>query len=172
MAKPTTFAEFHEAMGSALTTWAAVEDAFCDLFTRLVICSVTGAGMGNWHNEGNWVVPSIFHSSTNLRSKIDLIDRIFRRLIQDDAMLVEWKNIKDKSGTLYGRRNVMAHGHVWGNVSAVCVAYSFHADSRRTKLSFQQVCAATSSFRQYEERITAMAIAANAVLAARGKNAL
>jgi len=168
MPKAITFAQFHEAIGSAVTTWAAVEDAFCDLFTRLVICSVTGSGILASKPVGLWVVPSIFHSSNNLRSKTELIDRIFRRLITDEALIAEWESIHDKSRRLYSRRNVMAHGHVWGNhEGASCVAYALHADSRRMNLSYQQVCAATPSFRKYRDRIEALAIEANKLLATR-----
>jgi hypothetical protein len=165
MPKPITFSQFYEANGTALAAWVAVEDAFCNLFTRLVICSVTGRGVLVSADDGLWVVPSIFHSSTNLRSRID---RIFRHLIKDEYLITEWEAITEKSRTLYGRRNVIAHGHVWGNSDgAHCVAYPLHAD-RRKRMSYQQTCGASLSFRKYQERIERLAIASHDILAARG----
>ena len=168
MPKPITYPQFHEAMGSALTAWTAVEDAFCDLFTRLIVCAVTGKGIDPMRNyDGYKIVAGVFHSTSNLKAKIEMIDRIFQKLVTDADLLTEWDRIKDKQRTLYGRRNVMAHGHVWGNAHADFVAYPFHAESRRTRLTYMQVCGQTPAFKQYEARITALAIAANALLAAR-----
>lgn len=62
----------------------------------------------------------------------------------------------------------MAHGHVWGNeTTADFMAYSFHSDSRRVRLTYMQVCGQTAAFKNYQVRITELAIATNRLLAAR-----
>ncbi|WP_309602914.1 DUF4395 family protein [Sphingomonas sp.] len=97
--RPITFNEFHEASGAALAQWATVEDAFCDLFTRLVWCAVSGSGMreqDHCSTDGFWVLGSVFYSSTNFRARIDLLDRNFRFLVKDAALLSEWNAVKNK----------------------------------------------------------------------------
>lgn len=176
MPKSITFAQFHEAAGSAVSAWGGVEDALCDLFTRLVVCSVTGRGIVNYlgNADGMWVVGGIFYGTTNLKARVEMIDRIIQRLVHDGDLKAEWIKIKDHSRTLYGRRNILAHGQVWGNDTkgASVVAYSIFDESRRVHMSYQQACAATPSFAQYRERITNLAIAINAHLAERGVHQL
>jgi hypothetical protein len=166
--QPITFEQFHEAAGRAMAAWAKAEEALRDLFTRLVTCGVTGGGVLESHPDGSWILGSIFYASTNLRARIDLLDRIFRRLIAETELLTEWNSLKNKTPLLYARRNVLAHGHVWGNNSgASFMGYSIFDDSKRKTMTHAQVCAASESFERYADRISALAIAANHHLAAR-----
>lgn len=172
MPKPITYAQFHEAAGSAVAAWAAVEDAFCDLFTRLVICSVTGGGMVKAtfdHFNGYRVVSGIFYASTNWRARIDLTTRIFNYLIQDESLKAEMASVVDKARDLHARRNVLAHGHVWGGSQkgAQFIAYSMFDETKRRQMSYQQVCAATPSFKRFRDRVEQLSINANKYLAAR-----
>lgn len=167
-----TFEQFHEAVGSGLSKWALVEDAFRNLFSRLVICAVTGGGMLKANPDGHWVLGNVFHSSTNFRARIELIDQIFRFLIQDAALLAEWNAVKNKATRLYPRRNILAHGMVWGNASegALCIGYSIFDEGKRDVImKYQQVCATAPSFQRYAERVDALAIAANNHLASRSQ---
>ena len=167
MSQDTTFEAFHEAAGSALAAWGSVEEALCDLFSRLVICSVTGKGVLTAHPDAHWVMGSVFYSSTNLGTRLNLLDRLIKRLVNDDALLVESNVVLNKARRLYQRRNVLAHGQVWGNVTASLMTYSIFDDSKRKSLNYEQVCAATPSFKRYADRVTSLAIAVNQHLAAR-----
>lgn len=167
-----TFDEFHLAAGKALAEWAAIEDAFRDLFSRLVICSVTRCGALEAKPDGFWVLGSVFYSSTNFRARLDLLDRIIRRLVLDKNILGEWNAVKNKATRLYARRNILAHGHVYGNLEggASCMAYSIFDDSKRQDMNYVQICAATPSFARYKERVNDLAIAANKHLASRKRD--
>lgn len=176
MAKePITYAQFYEAVGAAVTTWGRVEDKFCDLFVRLTVCALTGGGfaMGEEkrtpEGEGIFLLGNTFYAGTNFRGRLELINHMFRRLIRDETLLAEWNAIKNKAGRLYPRRNVLAHGQVWGNESGGphSMRYSIFEGIKRDEMDFRRICAATPSFDRYADRIEKLAIDANAFLARR-----
>src|SRR5438094_807090 len=144
---PITFPQFYEAAGSALTSWGIVEDQFCGLFSRLVLCAISGKGIGNPTGEGWFILGAVFYAGTNFRGKIELIDHIFRRLIFDEPLLAEWNAIKNKATRLYARRNVLAHGTVWGSEDApIYMRYSIFDATKRNEMDYRRTCAATASF--------------------------
>ncbi|RWL80296.1 MAG: hypothetical protein EOR67_21025 [Mesorhizobium sp.] len=171
MSKPNTPSEFYEAIGLAVTQWSRVEDAFCDLFCRLVLCAITGGGIGKPEGEGFFILGNVFYSTTNFRSRLDLLDHMMSRLVfNNDALHAEWSAIKNKGTRLYSRRNVLAHGTVWGNEDkggALFVRYSIFDAKARQEMDYQRVWAATPSFARYAERITQLAIDVNRHLAGR-----
>ena len=170
-----TYAQFYEAVGSALATWGRVEDKFCDLFTRLTICSLTGKGLGMGKEkvmpagEGFFIVGQIFYGGTNFRGRTELIGHIFRRIVFDPALLAEWNAVKNKATRLYARRNVLAHGQVWGReeVDPSYLRYSIWEQMKRGEMDYARICAATPSFARYADRIEQLAIDANAYLSRR-----
>ena len=176
--EPITYAQFYEAVGAAVATWGRVEDKFCDLFTRLTVCALTGAGMGMGKEkqfpdgEGIFMLGNIFYAGTNFRGRIELINLMFRRLIRDETLVAEWNAIKNKAGRLYARRNVLAHGQVWGRgtVDPAFMRYSIFEGIKREEMDFKRICAATPSFERYADRIEQLAIAANAFLARRKRH--
>lgn len=179
MAKePITYAQFYEAVGNAVTTWGRVEDKLCDLFTRLTVCALTGGGMGIGSNnemptgDGFFILGQIFYAGTNFRAKIELLDHIFRRLVFDPALLAEWNAIKNKATRLYPRRNVLAHGQVWGReeVEPAFMRYSIFDQMKRGEMDYARICAATPSFGRYADRIEQLAIDANSYLARRERH--
>ncbi|PAP91401.1 hypothetical protein [Mesorhizobium wenxiniae] len=170
MPKPNTPSEFYEAIGLAVTQWSRVEDAFCDLFCRLVLCAISGGGIGKPTGEGYFILGNVFYSSTNFRGRMDLLDHMVGRLVLNDAaLLAEWNAIKNKGGILYSRRNVLAHGTVWAGEKSgpQTIRYSIFDSKARQEMDYQRVCAATPSFSRYAERITEFAMAVNRHLADR-----
>lgn len=159
---------FHAAMGRAIAEWASVEDAMRDLFTRLVVCGVTGRGMV-LSSDAIFIPSMIFYSSTNFRSRLELMGRIFDRLIEDEALRSEWNAIINNANRLYAKRNIIAHGATWGNEAEglTHIGWSPLEGKKMKMLSFQQVNEAAESFSKYAERVGDLAIAANHHLAAR-----
>lgn len=179
MAKePITYAQFYEAVGAAVTTWGRVEDKFCDLFTRLTVCALTGGGMAVGpknempNGEGFFILGQIFYAGTNFRAKIELLDHMLRRLVFDPPLVAEWNAIKNKATRLYARRNVLAHGQVWGReeVEPAFMRYSIFEALKRGEMDYARICAATPSFARYADRIEQLSIAANRHLAARKRH--
>ncbi|MER8672967.1 hypothetical protein [Mesorhizobium sp. M0037] len=168
MSKPNTPSEFYEAIGLAVTQWSRVEDAFCDVFCRLVLCAISGKGTGNPTGEGYFILGNVFYSSTNFRGRMEIMDHMVGRLVlKEPALLAEWNRIKNKASVLYARRNVLAHGTVWGSQEPETIRYSIFDSKARQEMDYTRICAATPSFSRFAERITAFAIAVNAHLAGR-----
>jgi hypothetical protein len=176
MAKqPITSARFYEALGLAVANWSRVEDALCGLFTRLAICTLTGAGMGMGPKkepptgEGIFMLGNIFYATSNFRGRLELMDHMFRRVIHDEPLLAEWKIVMGKANKLYQRRNVLAHGTPWAgdNADPEFIRYSIFKMNARQSMDYQRMCAATPSFFRFSERVEQLAINANAHLAAR-----
>lgn len=171
---PSSSAEFYEALGLALSRWGMVEDALCDLFIRLVVCGLTGRGFGMGKEkelptgDGVFLLGNVFYATTNWRGRLEMLSNLMDKLVTDQALLSEWNAIKNKSARLYPRRNVLAHGMAWSgpNSDPETMNYSIFSTQRQT-MSFQQICAASASFQRYAERITKLAIGANAHLASR-----
>ncbi len=118
--------------------------------------------------EGHFILGNIFYSSTNFRGRLDLLDHMFKRLILDPALAAEWRAVKNKASILYARRNVLAHGMAWGNETAGLdrMRYSIFSTQGQS-MDYQQMIYAAPSFCRYAERITQLAINANAYLARR-----
>jgi hypothetical protein len=174
MAKVPTPIEFYAALGHAIAQWSRVEDALCDLFIRLTICGLTGAGLGlgadkrHATGEGHFLLGNVFYSSTNFRSRLELLGHMIDRLVRDDALLTEWNAIRNKATKLYARRNVLAHGAAWGGDNAGLETMRYSVFSMQDQvMDFQQMEQAAPSFIKYAERITAFVINVNAHLAAR-----
>lgn len=171
---PNNTAEFYEALGLAIAQWSRVEDAFCDLFTRLTICSLTGQGIGFGpekrlpESTGFFLLGNIFYSTTNFRGRLELLDSMMKKLVSDPELLAEWNAVKNKAGKLYARRNVLAHGTAWSGANAPLETMRYSIFSMQDQqMDFQQMLDATPSFYHYAERITQLAIDANAYLARR-----
>ncbi len=160
-----SFERFYEAVGRATTSWFALEEALRDIFTRLIVCSLTGT-MRNITFDQVWVLGNVFYSSTNLRARLAMITETMDRLVTDKAIVTEWNAAKNRVLTLYKRRNTLAHGAVWGNETAGASFIGpamFSSDRRR--LTYVQVCACDKSFQKQAERLTNIAIAVNKHLA-------
>jgi hypothetical protein len=176
MAKqPITSAQFYEALGLAVANWSRVEDALCDLFIRLTICALTGGGMGVGPKgelptgDGIFMLGNIYYATSNFRGRLDLMDHMFRRVVHDEPLLAEWNAIRNKAGTLYQRRNVLAHGTAWAgdNSDPEFIRYSIFKMSARQSMDYQRMCVATPSFFRFSKRVEQLAINANAYLHAR-----
>ena len=167
-----TPAHFYEAIGLAIAQWSRVEDALCDLFCRLVVCSLTGAGFGKPEGEGVFILGNTFYSITNLNGRLALINYIMGRLVRDDGLLTEWNAIQNKAANLYKRRNVLAHGTPWAGEKSdpEFVRYSIFAMNNRIFMNYERICAATPSFARFAERITKLAIDVNAHFARRERH--
>jgi hypothetical protein len=171
---PSSSTEFYEALGLAIVQWSRVEDAFCDLFTRLTICGLTGRGLGLGKDkekatgEGHFLVGNIFYSTTNFRGRLELLDHMMERLVHDEPLQAEWNAIKNKAGKLYARRNILAHGAAWAGEHCDPEMMHYSVFSMQTQeMTFQQMQEATPSFYHYAERVTQLAIGVNAHLAGR-----
>jgi hypothetical protein len=169
MSTTNTPSQFFESIGLAVTQWSRVEDAFCDLFCRLVLCSISGKGLGNPTGDGFFILGNIFYSTANFRGRLELLDHIIRRLITDEDILGEWNAIKNKANRLYQRRNVLAHGTPWAGEKSdpEFVRYSIFAMNDRHVMGYERICASIPSFSRYADRITQFAITVNSRLALR-----
>lgn len=171
---PSSSTEFYEALGVGITQWSRVEDAFCDLFSRLVVCGLTGRGMGMGKEkesptgDGMFILGNVFYSTSNFRGRLELIENMMEKLVTDEEVLAEWNKVKNKAGRLYARRNVLAHGAAWSGdkCDPEFMTYSIFS-TQDQRLDFQQMQEAAASFYKYAERITQLAIATNAHLASR-----
>lgn len=171
---PSSPGEFYEAVGLAIVQWSKVEDSFCDLFTRLTVCGLTGGGFGmgkekEWPTgDGIFLLGNIFYSSSNFRGRLELLDNMMKRLVLDETLLAEWNAIKNKAGRQYQRRNVLAHGAAWSGDKCDPEFMQYSVFSTQVqKMDFQQIRDATASFVRYAERITKLAIGVNGSLASR-----
>ena len=90
MPKANTAAEFFEALGLALYQWSRVEAAYCDLFIRLVLCAISGGGIGKPTGEGFFILGNVFNSTSNFRGRLNLLDHMMNRLGRDEKLLAEW----------------------------------------------------------------------------------
>lgn len=162
--KRVSFEAFYEATGKASAAWQMVEDAICDVFTRAVICSIAGS-MLNTPPRSALLVGGIFYSSTNLRARLDMVTQILDQLKLSAELAKEWNTIENKTNDLYKRRNIIAHGHVWGNEQgASSVMASLLNFKARSSMTYDQVCACEQSFKRLAERTTKFAIALNKAL--------
>lgn len=158
MADPVPFAEFYEAVGRAQTAWVRVEDALRDLFTRLVVCSIHGT-MLTAGPQSAWILGSVFYSSTNLRARLKMVTDVIERLVTDADLRSEWNALRNKVNVSYKRRNVLAHGAVWGNSAGASPIQGSMFDSDRSSLTYERVCQCTPSFERLAARIEELAIA-------------
>lgn len=150
------FDDFYQMVGRASTGWMLVEEAVLDVFTRSVLYSV-GNGLTNEKPHALFVLGNIFYSSTNLRGRLKMIADVLNRVVTDPAILSEWNAVTNRLLTLYKRRNVLAHGAVWGNdAGASCIMASLF-DTGRKQLSYAQVCACVQSFERMAERLHKLA---------------
>lgn len=171
---PSSPSAFYEALGLGIVQWSRVEDAFCDLFTRLTICGLSGRGMGLGRDkeqaagDGVFILGNIFYSTTNFRGRLDLLDHMMKRLVRNETLLTEWNAIKNKAAPLYKRRNVLAHGAAWSgdNCDPEFMTYSVFS-TQDQKLDYQQLLQVTPSFYNYAERIRQLSIDVNKHLASR-----
>ncbi|MBI1198536.1 MAG: hypothetical protein GC203_11795 [Phenylobacterium sp.] len=159
-----TWEEFYEAIGRGMTAWSGVENALCDVFSRILICCI-GGGMKAGTHQNLWLVGNIFNSITNLPARLGMIDDMVQREVSDPALLGEWKTLKNKVGTLYKKRNVLAHCGVWGSGTDSGEGASFlrapFFSSKDEVYGFQQVTSWPSSFKALEDRTTEFAVAVN-----------
>ncbi|ESY08699.1 hypothetical protein X753_06035 [Mesorhizobium sp. LNJC399B00] len=169
MPKNNTDAEFYEALGLAIFQWSRVESAYCDLFQRLILCAISGGGIGSPTGEGFFILGNVFNATSNFRGRLDLIGHMIKRLVKDDALLAEWNAIKNKAGTLYARRNILAHGEAWHRENSEAVQFIRYSvfSTNEQEMDYQQIVQATPSFYKYAERVKQLAIDVNTHLAKR-----
>jgi hypothetical protein len=171
---PSSESEFYERVGLAIVQWSKVEDALCDLFVRLTVCGLTGGGLGMGKDkempegEGMFLLGNIFYSTSNFRSRLDLLGKILKRLVKSTTLLTEWNAIFNKANLLYKRRNVLAHGAAWSgdNCDPEFMRHSIFS-TQLEQLDFEQICEATESFVKLANRIQDLTIAVNKELAGR-----
>jgi len=163
MPKKVPYKTFYAATGEANASWQAVEDRLCDIFSRTVICSISGTMRETFHPNATWMVHEVFYGSTNIRARLNMITSMLERVVEDENIKTEWTSIKNKTLKLYKRRNIIAHGHVWGNEEgASSVAQSiFSGPTSKKYMSYVEVIAITKAFEQHAERCEKLAIAIN-----------
>jgi hypothetical protein len=163
MTDKVSFEEFYMATGKAISAWQSLEDALCDIFSRIVICSIAGTMSTN--PIASRLIGGIYYSSTNFRSNLSMITNAIDMTISDEEVKYEWNAICNKAIKLYKRRNTLAHGQVWGNdEGASTVAASIFNTNARNFLNFEQVCASHRSFTELAERSRELAIKINRLL--------
>jgi hypothetical protein len=102
-----SFDQFYSAIGRATTSWFILEEGLRDVFSRLIICSVSGT-MLNVNPVAYRVMGCVFYGSTNLRARLDVITDILRMTTSDESLLNEWTTVKNQVVKLYKRRNIFA----------------------------------------------------------------
>jgi hypothetical protein len=166
MTKSVPFDEFYRATGRAVAAWQGLEDALCDVFTRTVVCGITGLMLDYPHAYR--MVGEIFYSSTNFRANLDMLNRVIAHAVRDEEICSEWNAIRNRSLSLYKRRNTIAHGHVWGNAAGASrVRASLFNPNARRDMDYSQVLASEQSFIKMAERARRLAIRINKHLAHR-----
>jgi len=153
--------EMYCAIGRATTAWQKIEDSLCDLFGRIVICSIAGS-MLSTPPKSYFLMGSIFYSFTNLRARLKMIDNLIEDTVTDDDLRSEWNAIQNKILRIYPRRNTLAHSHVWGNETRGLTHISPSLYVKNAKeMNLAQILAAERSFQKTADRTTALAIAVN-----------
>jgi hypothetical protein len=159
---------FYDAMGRATSAWAQLEDALRDLFTHLIIFSVSGTPAFPHHNMGIWVLGDVFYSSTNFRARLSLLERIVHTVLFEEELISEWNAIQNRSLEKYKRRNLLAHGLVYGNGDEKgFIRFSILDSSNRRVMNYKQTCAASQSFRRLAGRISLFRLRIMQTVAAR-----
>jgi hypothetical protein len=154
-----TSEEFYCAVGRATTAWALVEDALFDLFSRLVTWHLTKSARPA--GQSHFILGLVFYSSTNLRGRLDLLEKIIEKSVTEPDLLKEWKSIRNRVNTIYSRRSTLEHSHAWGSSGSLSILIpSIFAGSSK-EMNYQQIVAAYDSFRRSAQRIENFAIAVN-----------
>jgi hypothetical protein len=167
MHKSVPFDDFYCAVGKASTAWMALEDAILDVFARSVLYSV-GDGLSNRKPHAMFVLGNIFYASTNFRGRLKMIADVLNRIVTEETITSEWNAVSNRLLKLYKRRNVLAHGGVWGNgAGASCIMGSLF-DTGRKQLTYVQVCACERSFRDMSKRLQLLAVSIGSHLAPGG----
>lgn len=153
MVKEVDFEAFYEATGRANAAWQKLEDGVCDVFIRIVMCGTAGSMLGG-NPKSHFLLGSIFYSSTNLRMRLEMISTALEITVEDQEIHKEWKTLRNKVNDLYKRRNVLAHGHVWGNSDngASHISSSIFNFNSRRALNYEQVCASERAFLKQADR--------------------
>lgn len=167
--KPSTEQEFFLELGLAIVQWSRVEAAYCDLFQRLVLCAISGKGLGKPTSEGFFILGNIFTTTTNFRTNVDLVGHIFDTIVFDKELKGQWNSIRNKASVLYAKRNILAHGQAWTEGGDDIVSFmSYSVFSKKDmKLDFQQIIEAKESFFSYAQKVNQLAIDVSAHLAKR-----
>lgn len=172
MSKSVTYEQFYEAVGLANSAWVSVEEGLRDVFTRLVVCAVTGRSLIDMRPDAMWIMGNIFYSSTNLRGRLSMIEQVYDRAMDDVEIKAEWNAIKNGVLKLYKRRNILAHGTVWGNehVGPSSIGPSMFSGIPGAGMNYVQVREAAASFFRMAERLTELAILTNRYLVTGSKD--
>ncbi|MBO6816492.1 MAG: hypothetical protein JJ891_16680 [Rhizobiaceae bacterium] len=165
------FEQFYEATGRANAAWQHIEDGICDIFSRTLICSISGT-MKTFHPNAMRLTYGIFYASTNIRTRLGMVTTLVNELIDDQEINNEWRSINNKTLNLYKRRNLIAHGYVWGNQEgASLVRGSIHQVSHNNYgLNICQVKASEIAFKKLGDRSCDLAIKINKYFSARRKH--
>lgn len=166
---PKSLEEFHAAIGLAILNWSRVEAAFREVFIRLVLCGLSGKGLGEFQGEGFFLLGTVFDTTGNLPGRLSLIDHMVNRLVSDDTLRAEWKSIKKQSVDLLTDRNVLVHGEAWDREESGLPQYMRYSlfSKNDKEMDFEDVVRVASRFLEYADRINEFAKNANAHLARR-----
>jgi hypothetical protein len=163
-----SFEQFYAAVGRAQSSWGMVEEKVFDVFARVTICSINGSMKAR--PEALWTVGTIYHSASNFVGKLAMIDALIKRLVSEDALRREWKRLKKATSDLSEKRNILAHGMVFGNqdTGADCLAYPVLKQSPAS-LTFEETAALEGEFRRLASDLENLAVLLNQHLVARAK---
>lgn len=148
--------QFYEAVGRATSAWQNIEDRLRRVLTTALDHSFGAPSKSPWWRSPNYqVAAEIFFATTNFRTTLNMLSGVLGHLDLQDAHLSEWKAIQNKANALYKKRNIIVHGHVWGNDGLLsAVGYSLLKPvPKRDLLSYAQICACEGSFLAQAERI-------------------
>lgn len=155
-----TMAEFYEAVGRAHTAWGMLEEKLLDVFSRTVVCSIAGSMLRS--PDAIWTMGTIFYGSTNLRGRLAVMTAIIERSVKDEALQAEWQSASNRVLKLYKRRNIMAHGMVYGGSDGLASSVAYPVLSEADgHLDYRAVQEAEKSFLDLAGRLEALAIAIN-----------
>lgn len=152
-----TFEEFYAATGEANSWWYSVEDAMRDLFSRLLIISIAGS-VPAARIDAHFSAGAVFFCSTNMRSRLEMIDLVLSLFnIKDDSILSKWEKLKKSIWRSYGRRNIIAHGAVYGNADGASIVMTDVYRPPKT-LNYHQVVMCRLAFELLGKRLRQFAI--------------
>jgi hypothetical protein len=89
-------------------------------------------------------------------------------MVLDYGLAAEWRAINNRAGSLYKRRNVLAHGELWtgDNNEPSTLRFSVFDEGNTRTMTYLQVYAQWQSFERFADRLTQYAIDVNAWLTA------
>lgn len=96
--------EIYEAIGEAITAWAAVEDAMLKILWQLLGCRIAQAGI-------------VWHSFVSFTAKLEMMDSLFAEEYAAHKVQAYWPSLNEYARMLSGKRNQIAHRELFIIVS-------------------------------------------------------